>query len=80
MERTDTTAEVDRIVADVLRVDPGRLDAETTFGEDVPAESLDYVEIAETIEFELGVEVPDEDLAGFETVGDVRRYVAEHGQ
>jgi len=74
MESTDTAA-VDRIIADVLRVDPETLDAETVFGEDVPAESLDYVEIAETVEFELGVRVPDEDLQTFETVGDVREYV-----
>lgn len=69
---------VDEIVADVLRIDDSEFDDETVFGEDVPAESLDYVEIAETIEFELGVEVPDEDLQDIETVGDVKTYVAEH--
>lgn len=69
---------VDEIVADVLRIDDSEFDDETVFGEDVPAESLDYVEIAETIEFELGVEVPDEDLQDIETVGDVKAYVAEH--
>lgn len=80
MDTTDTAAAVDRIVADVLRVDPETLSAETTFGEDVPAESLDYVEIAETVEFELGVHVPDEDLEEFETVGDVRAYVTERAE
>jgi acyl carrier protein len=78
MTSADTTDEVDRIIADVLRVDQDALGADTVFGEDVRAESLDYVEIAETIEFELEVEVPDDDLQEFETVGDVRRYVAEH--
>lgn len=77
MSQTDAADEVDRIVADVLRVDGSDLDGGTVFGEDVPAESLDYVEIAETIEFELGVEVPDEVLADVETVGDLRSYVAE---
>jgi acyl carrier protein len=78
MTSADTTDEVDRIIADVLRVDQDALGADTVFGEDVRAESLDYVEIAQTIEFELEVKVPDDDLQEFETVGDVRRYVAEH--
>ncbi len=80
MDTTDPEAAVDRIVADVLRVDPETLSADTAFGEDVPAESLDYVEIAETVEFELGVHVPDEDLETFETVGDVREYVTERAE
>lgn len=69
---------VDRIIADVLRVDASEFDDETVFGEDIPVESLDYVEIAETIEFELGVEVPDEDLEDIKTVGDVKAYVTNH--
>jgi acyl carrier protein len=75
MSQTETAATVDRIVADVLRVSEDELDDDSTFGEDVEAESLDYVEIAETIAFELDVEIPDEDLQEFETVGDVKSYV-----
>lgn len=75
MSQTDTAATIDRIVADVLRVNEDEFDDDSTFGEDVEAGSLDYVEIAETIAFELDVEIPDEDLQGFETVGDVKSYV-----
>ena len=75
MSQTETAATVDRIVADVLRVSEDELDDDSTFGEDVEAESLDYVEIAETVAFELDVEIPDEDLQEFETVGDVKSYV-----
>jgi len=75
MSQTETAATVDRIVADVLRVSEDEFDDDSTFGEDVEAESLDYVEIAETIAFELDVEIPDEDLQEFETVGDVKSYV-----
>lgn len=77
MEQTDIDQEIDRIVADVLRIDQDDFDDGTVFGEDVPAESLDYVEIAETVEFELGVEIPDEDLEAIETVGEVKSYVAD---
>lgn len=70
--------EVDRIVADVLRLDVDELSDDDEFGEDIPAESLDYVEIAETIDMELGVSVPDEELEEFETVGDVKAFVSDH--
>ena len=75
MSQTETAATVDRIVADVLRVSEDEFDDDSTFRKDVEAESLDYVEIAETIAFELDVEIPDEDLQEFETVGDVKSYV-----
>lgn len=66
---------VERIVADVLRVDVAELDDGTVLGEDVPAESLDYFEIAETVEADLGVAISDEGLEDIETVGDLKAYV-----
>lgn len=77
MNRKRVRERVDRIVADVLRVDPAELEAGTVLGEDVPAESLDYFEIAETVEADLGVAIPDEDLEAIETVGDLESYVAD---
>lgn len=78
MSDTESDAAIDAIVADVLRVDESDFDDDTVFGEDVEASSLDYVEIAETIDFELGVEIPDEALEEIDTVGDVKAYVATH--
>lgn len=69
--------EIDAIVADVLRVDADEFDDDSVLGADLPAESLDYVEIAETIEFDLGVAVPDDVLAEVETVGDLKAHVRE---
>lgn len=77
MSRKRVRERVDRIVADVLRVDPAELEEGTVLGEDVPAESLDYFEIAETVEADLGVTIPDEDLEAIETVGDLESYVAD---
>lgn len=69
---------VEDIVADVLQVGRDEFDDETVFGEDVPAESLDLIEIAETIAFEYDVTVPDEALEEVDTVGDLKAYVREH--
>lgn len=68
---------IDQIIADVLQVDVDEFDDETVFGTDLEADSLDYVEIAETIEFDIGVHIPDEDLEAIETVGDVKAFVAD---
>jgi len=77
MSQDEISERVEGIVADVLRVDAADLDDGTVLGEDVPAESLDYFEIAETVEAELGVAIPDEDLEAIETVGDLESYVVD---
>ncbi|MFT4880695.1 MAG: acyl carrier protein [Salinirussus sp.] len=69
---------VDAIIADVLAIDEGSFSDDDVFGTDLRTESLDYVEIAETIEFELGVAVPDEELERIETVDHLKTYVVNH--
>ena len=73
---TEIATHLEEIIADRLRVDRDAFD-ETTEFEDEPldAESLDMVELAEAIEAEVGVHIPDDDLAEIETVGDLRTYV-----
>ncbi|QIB75038.1 acyl carrier protein [Halogeometricum borinquense] len=74
----DTTDHIEGIVEERLRVDSGDFDAETPFdGETLDADSLDLVEIAEAIEADVGVHIPDEDLEELETVGDLTAYVTE---
>ena len=69
---------VDEIIESVLLVDAGAFDDTTTLGpEGLDAESLDVVEMAEMIEDEVGVHIPDDDLEDIETVGEVKEYVAD---
>lgn len=69
---------IDEIVADALLVDESEFDDHTTFDADgLEAESLDIVEMAELVDDELGVHIPDEDLEDLTTVGEVKSYVAE---
>ena len=42
---------------------------EAKFGDDLDADSLDLVELVMALEEEFGIEVPEEDLEGVETVG-----------
>lgn len=75
-DATDLNGTLEGIVADRLRVEPAEFDDTTTF-DDLEAESLDMVEIAEAIEADVGVHIPDEDLAEIDTVADLKSYVTE---
>lgn len=69
--------EVEEIIADVLQVDIAELDDSSTFGKDLPAESLDFVEMAEQIEDSCEVSLSDDDLEEIDTVGDLKGVVNE---
>lgn len=79
MPDTQETGEaVDEIVADRLRVDAGEFDDDSRFEEPpLDADSLDVVELAEAVDANLGVHIPDDELRELETVGDVKEYVRD---
>lgn len=77
---TKIGSEVDEIISGRLQLDPDAFDDETSFEEDLDTESLDLVELAETVEATVGVHVPDEDLAELETVGAFKAYVVDHAE
>ncbi len=58
-----------KVAVEVLSVDESKVVPEAKFGDDLDADSLDLVELIMGLEEEFGVEVPEEDLEGVETVG-----------
>lgn len=75
---TENGAAVEEIVAARLRVDQSAFDDGTAFdAEPLRADSLDMVEVAEAIEANLGVHLPDEDLDAIETVGDLKSVIQD---
>ncbi|HFD2050772.1 acyl carrier protein [Clostridium perfringens] len=66
------------IIADKLSVSEDEITMESTFIDDLGADSLDIVELIMALEEELEMEIPDEDAEGFKTVGDVVEYITEH--
>ena len=66
------------IIADKLSVNEDEITMESTFIDDLGADSLDIVELIMALEEELEMEIPDEDAEGFKTVGDVAEYITEH--
>ena len=68
------------IIADKLSVNEDEITMESTFIDDLGADSLDIVELIMALEEELEMEIPDEDAEGFKTVGDVVEYITEHAE
>ncbi|SFC73000.1 acyl carrier protein [Clostridium uliginosum] len=66
---------IQKIVADKLSVDLQSITMDSSFIEDLNADSLDIVELIMSLEDELDMEIPDEDVENFKTVGDVVNYV-----
>jgi len=54
---------------EVLSVDASKITLEASFGDDLDADSLDLVELVMALEEEFGIEVPESDLEGVDTVG-----------
>lgn len=51
---------------------------DSSFVDDLNADSLDLVELMMALEDELDTEIPDEEAEGFKTVGDVVKYLKNH--
>ena len=58
------------IIADVLNVDPEEITMDTTFVDDLGADSLDVFQIIMGIEEEFDIEISNEDAEKIVTVGD----------
>ncbi len=67
--------QVKEIVANALGVEADSLTAETSFKEDLNADSLDLFEMVMTFEEEFGKEIPTEDLEKITTIGAVVEYL-----
>ena len=69
---------VREIIADKLSISEDEITMDSSFLEDLNADSLDIVQLIMALEDELDMEIPDEDAEGFVTVGDVVKYVKSH--
>jgi acyl carrier protein len=78
MATTAIEAKVKSIIADQLGVGEDEIKPESSFIEDLGADSLDIVELVMAMEEEFEVEIPDEEAENIKTVGDAINYVNTH--
>ena len=69
---------VKETVAEALGADINTITEETSFKDDLGADSLDLFEMVMSLEESCGVEIPTEDLEQMKTVGDVVKYLEDH--
>ena len=67
------------IIADQLSVSEDEVTLEASFKDDLDADSLDLFELVIALEEEYDVEIPSDDLAELNTVGDVINYLKDNG-
>ena len=63
------------IIVDTLSCSIDDVTMEASLADDLGADSLDAVELNMALEDKLGVSIPDEELAGMKTVGDIVAYL-----
>ena len=67
------------IIVEQLSVDGASITEETSFKDDLGADSLDLFELVMRCEEEYEIEFPSDDLENIKTVGDVMNYIKAQG-
>ncbi|GCD09526.1 acyl carrier protein [Clostridium tagluense] len=65
-------------IASQLSIDEEEIKMESSFMNNLGADSLDIVELIMALEEEYEIEIPDEDVEKIATVGDVVEYIKAH--
>lgn len=64
-----------KIVCNQMGVTPDKVARDTSFVNDLGADSLDTVELVMEFEDEFEISIPDEDAEKIQTVGDAVKYI-----
>ncbi len=77
---TDESIEerVKEIITKQMGADKEQITPETSFVNDLGADSLDTVELVMEFEDAFDINIPDEEAEKIQTVGDAIKYIKEH--
>ncbi len=76
--RSEMLEKIAEIIKEQLNT-TAEITEQTTFKDDLGADSLDIFELVIALEEGFDIEIPSEDLEGVTTVGDIMNYLKEHG-
>lgn len=68
------------IISEQLNISEDDVRLNTSFKDDLNADSLDVFQIIMAIEEEFDMEISNEDAEGISTVGDVVEFIKEHNE
>ena len=61
-------------------MDADSITMDTSFEDDLNADSVDLVDLTMALEEEFGVTIADEELPNMKTVGDLVKYLEDHAE
>ena len=70
--------QVKDVIAEQLNVDESEVHEDSSFVDDLGADSLDLVELVMALEDNFDMKIPDEDVEAIKTVGDAIAYIESH--
>ncbi len=73
----ETFEQIKSITAEQLDIEEDEITLDTSFVDDLDADSLDIVELMMTLEEEFDLEISEEDAEKIVTVGDAVNYINE---
>jgi len=76
---SEVEAKVIEIVSEQMGVDRGEITRETSFANDLNADSLDTVELVMEFEDEFETSIPDDEAEKIQTVGQAINYIMSVG-
>jgi acyl carrier protein len=68
---------VKKVTVEELDVKPEDVTEESSFTDDLGADSLDVVELVMAFEDEFGIDIPDEEVGEIKTVGNAIAYISK---
>ncbi len=78
LDREAIEKKVREMIIDSLGIDPEKISNDSSFVDDLGADSLDTVELVMAFEEEFDVEIPDEEAEKLATVGDAINYLEKN--
>ena len=75
MDREELLSKVTEVIADQIAIDVEDITEQTSFEDDLEADSLDLLQIVTAIEDEFNVTIEDEVFGTVKTIGDALDYL-----
>ena len=76
--KEEVTEKVKNLISQNIGVGTEEIAADSSFIDDLGADSLDIVELVMNFEDAFGIEIPDEDAEKISTVQDAVDYISDH--
>lgn len=78
-QKEEVVSKIKELIKNSLGVSEDEIALDSSFIDDLGADSLDIVELVMLIEKEFDIEIPDEDAEKISTVQDAIDYILEQG-